>query len=132
MNRVDEIISLMNGILKSVDFQPDSLMRLVFELQCAHVDVRMIDLEFYNQERLDFASSERIAGVKAQNFEWAAKWRDEEDLIKRHLEVKQQLSVGESEFRMVCGSVYYFCVGNKANDAHIKRLLKNDVSLING
>jgi hypothetical protein len=125
MVTAEEIIGKLNHALNAPDLNTDQFinnLNLLTEQEKAKV--KIIDIEFYNEESLEHARKEMKVGIKTRNFEWAVRWREKELEILKYIELRQKLNIEKSAFHFDEGLLLYFHLGTAKNDPHIKELIK--------
>lgn len=67
---VEEILEKLKLALNNADFNNNEFENLLESLtEQEKVKLKILDFEYYNEERLEHAKNEKIEGVKSQNFE---------------------------------------------------------------
>jgi hypothetical protein len=86
--------------------------------------IKLIDFEYYNEERLMKAKEEKLICVRLQNFEKAASNRDLELDCQKHIGLKNQLDLIKSMFDLKDGYLLYYYFGTSLNDRKIREFYK--------
>lgn len=122
---VEEIVEKLELTLNIADFNTAEFENLLESLiEQEKVKLKILDFEYYNEERLEHAKKEKIEGVKSQNFEWAASWRDKEVKILKYIELREEFNIKKSGFHFEKGFLLYFYLGTEKNDKQIKEIIK--------
>jgi len=122
---VEEIVKKLKLALNNADFNTHEFENLLESLtEQEKVKLKILDFEYYNEERLEHAKNEKIEGVKSQNFEWAASWRDNEKKILKYIELREEFNIKKSGFHFEEGFLLYFYLGTEKNDEQIKEIIK--------
>ena len=124
MENPEEIVLKLNELLESDQFDRnefDFLIKLLKEY--VNKDVKFLDFEYYNEDRLESARSNKMAKVKLQDFEAAAKFREMERECMKSIEIKTQYNIEKSTFYYDKGYVFYFCLGTAKNDKSVRDYL---------
>lgn len=125
---VEEILEKLQLTLNIADFNTAEFENLLESLiEQEKVKLKILDFEYYNEERLEHAKKEKIEGVKSQNFEWAASWRDKEKKILKYIELREEFDIKKSGFHYEEGFLLYFYLGTEKNDIQIKELIKQRI-----
>jgi phosphoenolpyruvate carboxylase len=132
------IIAKLNKMLEAEQFDDE-----MFEFYIAllkekfNFEIQLIDFEFYDEEKLREAQTEKRKGLELQDFEYTANYRELEKMCLKCLEYKAEWKIDKSVFlhepgRNLLNSLipvyFYYChFGNAKNDAVIKKLIENEV-----
>lgn len=91
---VEEILEKLKLALNNADFNTNEFENILKSMvEQEKVKIKILDFEYYNEERLKHAQKEKIEGVKSQNFEWAASWRDKEKKILKYIELREEFDI---------------------------------------
>lgn len=125
---VEEIVEKLKLALNNADFNRTEFENLITSLtEHEKVKLKILDFEYYNEERLEHAKKEKIEGVKSQNFEWAASWRDKEKKILKYIELREEFDIKKSGFHFEEGYLLYFYLATEKNDIQIKEIIKQRI-----
>ncbi len=107
----DKIIELLNAMLISDKTNYENAYQAINHakdvLNCKY---KFIDLvNEFTEEALNYAQKEKIEGIKSQNFDWAVRWRDRFDELKKYLQLKKELDVNKSQFVFYDGEIIFLC-----------------------
>ncbi len=128
MIAVEEIVEKLKLTLNSTDFNINDFENLLESLiEQEEVKRKILDFEYYNEKRLEHAKKEKIEGVKSQNFEWAASWRDKEKKILKYIELREEFDIKKSGFHYEEDYLLYFYLGTEKNDIQIKEIIKQRI-----
>ena len=124
MHDVKQIVEEINKALFDVNIDEGQFGNLLEKMvEKEKIKIKILDFEYYNEERLQHATKEKIEGVKSQNFEWAASWRDKEKKILKYIELRKEFNVDKSMFHFEEGFLLYLYLGTAKNDKLIKRII---------
>lgn len=121
---IDDIIHKLNIALYDDDLSKgeiENLLELLTDQE--NIKIRVLDFEYYNEERLENIKHKKKEGVISQDFEWAAICREEELKIQKYIELKIEFDIKRSGFYFEDGYVLYFYFGTEKNDKQIKEII---------
>jgi hypothetical protein len=124
MENPEEIVLKLNELLESDQFDRnefDFLIKLLKEQ--VKTGVKFLDFEYYNEDRLKSARSNKMAKVKLQDFEMAAKFREMEKECMNYIEIKTEYNIEKSSFYYGNDYLFYFCLGTAKNDKSVRDYL---------
>jgi len=124
----ENVIQELNNLLETDSFdimQFDIIYRLIKEQETAKT--KLIDFEYYNEERLEEAKNEKIICVQLQNFEKAASSRDLELECQKYVDLKKEFKIEKSRFHYEQNFLLYFYLGTSKNDKLVKEYLKKEL-----
>lgn len=139
MNTLEFIVSKLNEMLEAEQFDSElfDFYKTLLE-QKFNFEFRLIDFEFYNEERLQQAQIEKKKGLESQDFEFTAHYRGIERMCLKCLEYKAEWNIDKSIFLPEPGrdlkaiptpDYFYYChFGTAKNDTQIKDLIKYEVN----
>jgi hypothetical protein len=116
MENPEEIVLKLNELLES-EFDRnefDILIKLLKEQ--FKIDIKFLDFEYYNEYRLEYARSNKMAKVKLQDFVATVKFREMEKECMNFIELKAEFNIEKSSFYYDKGYLFYFCLGTAKND----------------
>ena len=100
-------------------------------------EIQLIDFEFYNEERLQQAQTEKKKGLDLRDFEYTANCMELEKTCLKCLEYKAEWKIDKSVFlpkpgRNLLNSLipvyFYYChFGTAKNDGLVKKLIELEV-----
>ena len=123
MENPEEIGLKLNELLES-EFDRnefDILIKLLKEQ--FKIDIKFLDFEYYNEERLESARINKMAKVKSQDFVAAAKFREMEKECLNYIKIKTEYNIEKSTFYYDKDYLFYFCLGTAKNDKIVKDYL---------
>lgn len=123
----ENVIQELNNLLETDSFdimQFDIIYRLIKEQETAKT--KLIDFEYYNEERLEEAKNEKIICVQLQNFEKAASCRDLELECQKYVDLKKEFKIEKSMFHYEQNYLMYFYLGTAKNDKLVREYLKKE------
>ena len=124
METVEEIVTELNKALKTDNLSKERAVTLLEPVKGKlNIEIKMVDLTYYNESTLLRARDEKIIGVKTQNFEWSASQRNLEQECVKYIDLKKQLRIRKSMFYFEENNLLYFYLGKKSNDKLFKELL---------
>ena len=132
MDTLEAIVAKLNEMLEVERFEKEQFGFYIKLLEEKYLCViRMVDFEFYNDERLHKAQTEKKKGLESQDFEYAAKYRNLERLCLKCLDYKTQWNINKSVFlyenernlrvKPTLNYIYYCHFGSAQNDDFIKK-----------
>lgn len=123
----EDVVELLNTIIYHGKFgQVQVLQSLQHSISVLKCELKYIDLvDEYTDESLEHAKKEKIEGVKAQNFEWAAKWRDRYNELWKYLKIKNELGISESQFALCDSELIFFNCKTSSQDCIVEDILQN-------
>jgi len=125
MVSVDKVVAMLNHALNDADLKTNKFeAQLELLTQKEKVKVKIVDLEYYNEDRLQRAKNEKINCIRSQNFELSAKWRDKERKILEYIKLREEFNIIKSCFHLEAGYLLYFYLGTEKNDKQVKELIK--------
>jgi len=77
---------------------------------------KLMDFEFFNEERMVKITAEKKRFVKERNFEAAANWRDLEKNFEKHIRFKKYFNIEKSMFYPEDNILLYLYLGTAKND----------------
>lgn len=121
MATTEELIELtkqMNDRLEAHYWDNEWLEQICsFWQEQTNIRFRILDFEYYNEERLAAITQEKIAFVRAQNFEAAANKREIEKKFIKHVTFKKELGIEHSAFHFEENMLVYLYTGTARNDS---------------
>mgnify|MGYP004701618049 CR=1 FL=1 len=139
MDTLKFIVAKLNEMLEAEQFD-----EVMFEFYIAllvekyNFEIHLIDFEFYNEEKLRKAQTEKRKGMELHDFEYTANCRELEKMCLKCLETKSEWKIEKSVFlpepgRNLLNSLipvyFYYChFGNAKNDGLVKKLIENEVN----
>ena len=140
MNTLEFIVAKMNEMLEVEQFNNElfSFFKTLLE-EKFNFEFRLIDFEFYNEERLHQAKTEKKKGVKSQDFEYTAKYRELERSCLKCLDYKAEWKIDKSVFLPEPGRelriiptpdyLFYCHFGTAANDNSVKEFFDKTIGV---
>lgn len=124
MEKLDEMVQKLNELLESESFDRTEFDFLINRIKDElKMSVKFLDFEYYNEERLEFARSNKMSNVKLQDFETAAKFREMEKECMTYIELKREYNIEKSTFYFEKDKLFYFCIGTAKNDKIVRNYL---------
>jgi hypothetical protein len=118
------IVLKLNEWLVSDHFDRNEFDHLIKLLKEQYkTDIKCLDFEYYNEDRLESARSNKMAKVKLQDFEAAAKFREMEKECMNYIEIKIEYNIEKSTFYYDKDYLFYFCLGTAKNDRNVRDYL---------
>jgi len=123
MNEKD--IAELNNFLVSEQFDIEAFDAFFLALkQNTSFKIKLIDFEYYNEQRLEEAKKEKISSVQYQNWERAASNRDLELLCQKFIDIRNQFNIEKSSFLYEEDYLLYLFLGTARNDKRVREYLK--------
>ena len=120
-----QLISELNNLLTYKTFNEGLLNELLNQSAEAGLLVKLIDLTFYNEEKLLYATKEKVLCAKTQYYDRAVLMREiERDCIK-YIELREKHDVEKSTFCIDGNLLLFFYYGAGVHDEKVKLLLNN-------
>jgi hypothetical protein len=121
---IDEKLNRLNGALAAVEADLGQIRQLVRELTDGEgLKLKVLDLGYYTDARLEHAEREKSRATRRQAYEEAAQWRDKAMEIRKHIDLRNDLQLSSSAFRIEHGHLFYFHTGQSANDEQVLNVL---------
>lgn len=138
MDTLKFIVSKLNEMLEAEQFDTEQFEFYIALLKEKYnFEIHLIDFEFYNEEKLREAQTEKKKGLKLQDFECTANFRAIERECLKFLEYKSEWKIEKSVFlpepgRNLLNSLipvyFYYCHFCTAkNDMLVKKLIEKEV-----
>jgi len=129
MDTVSDFIKAMNTALHSADLNSSEFESVISSfIHSTNAKILIVDFAERNTDQLKHAKTEKIKEVKAQNFEFAASWREKEKLILSYIELKKDFGIEESRFQLVDDYLFYYHLGTALNDKAVKEIVERNIS----
>lgn len=123
MKDKQQLISELNNLLTSKTFNEELLNELLNQSAEAGLLVKLIDLTFYNEEKLLYAKKEKVLCAKTQYYDRAVFMREiERDCIK-YIELREKHNVEKSIFCIDKELLLFFYYGAGVHDEKVKALV---------
>lgn len=125
MEKPEVILQELNKLVEYYQFdytEFDFLINLLKEKR--KTDVKFLDFEYYSEERMESARSNKNAKVKLKDFEAAAEFREIEWECLKFIKLKSEYHIEKSQFYYDKDYLFYFCLGTAKNDEIIRVYLK--------
>ncbi|WP_143960136.1 UvrB/UvrC motif-containing protein [Litoribacter populi] len=120
----DHKLDQLNSALAASEPDWALLRQLIQELtDQAGLKLKVLDFEFYNDARLEYAEKEKDLATRRQAYEEASIWRDKVREIQKHIDLRNDLSLTTSSFRVDHGHLFYFHTGKGLHDQQVLELL---------
>jgi len=120
-------INELNSFLESDSFDIEEFDKLYQSLKLNNTfKIKLIDFDYYNEERLEEAKKEKIICVQLQNFERAASNRDLELECQKYVDIKSEYKIEKSAFHYEHKYLMYFYLGTAKNDKLVREYLKKE------
>ncbi|MDY0144022.1 MAG: hypothetical protein RBR97_19240 [Bacteroidales bacterium] len=131
MQKEKQILDKLNSFIEAENFNKSSFTETLnsfLALNDCKPIVTVIDFIFYNNELLSNSKKEQEIGIKTQNFEWVAFWRDKEKECLKFLNLKENLDIRQSIFLLLDKELLYFYIDSSKNDKYIKQIIAESYS----
>lgn len=126
MDLLDNIAAHLNQLLYADKVDNQELEKIISTLDKElNTKIRLLNYEFYNEERLNSAIVEKKRQIELSNFELASKQRFLEKKCQHYLDLKTKLGIEKSVFYRVRNALLYFYLGTAKNDIKVRTYLKN-------
>jgi hypothetical protein len=124
MDAPEVIVLKLNEMLEADHFDFDEFKHTISQLIKAHnADIKVLDFEYYNEEKLSLIQKQKIERIKIQDFETAAKFRDFEEECRGYISLKTDYEIEQSEFYYDPDYLFYFYFGTAKNDKVVREYL---------
>ena len=112
-----EIAEKMNNLLESDQLDYASLEEICLTIKDqTRVRFRLMDFEFFNEEKVAVITAKKLRLIQEQNFEGAANMRDIEKKYLKHINFKKSFEIEKSMFFSEDDLLVYFHTGTAKND----------------
>jgi hypothetical protein len=125
MDTAATIVANLNEMLDADHFDK-SLFELTLKSfkDLCNPSIKFLDFKHYNEKLLKKLKKEKFRLVKIQDFENAAKLRDEEKECAGYITIRTVNKIEKSAFHFDQGYLYFLYMGNARNDRRIKKILE--------
>ena len=124
MKDKQQLITELNNLLTPKTFNEELLRELLNQSAEAGLEVKLIDLTFYNEEKLLYAEKEKRICIKSRLYERAAVMRDQEIDCRKYIELREKNNVEKSTFCIESDLLLFFYYGVGVNDEKVREVLK--------
>lgn len=125
MESAEKILAEMNGMLDAEHFDGDYFRELLGKLKSGYKpEICIIDLSFYNENRLKVLWKEKIRLVKLGEFEKGAIVRKMEEECRQYIQFRIDEKIEKSAFHYDGEFLFYLCTGSARNDDEILCILR--------
>jgi hypothetical protein len=124
MENPEEIVKKLNKMVDSNEFdftEFDFLLKRFMEQ--AKISVRFLDLEYFNEQRMLDARSNKTAKEELKDFNSAFEYREIERKCDKYSQLKSEFKIEKSTFYVYREYLLYFCLGNGKNDKVLRDFL---------
>ena len=140
MNTLEFIVAKMNEMLEDERFDNEmfNFFKTLLE-EKFNFEFQLIDFEFYNDERLRQAQTEKKKGLELQDFEYTAKYWELERSCLKCLDYKSEWKVDKSMFLPEPGResrvistpdyLFYCYFGTSSNDNLVKEFFDRKIDI---
>ena len=133
MESVEKIVQKLNELLETEKLVQESFLELFEKIRKKEsIIIRILDFEFYNEDRLIHTRKEKIKEIGLQNFDSAASWRKTEKKIQKYIDLKKELNVSQSMFHFQENYLLYLFLGTARNDLVIRFWLTEELKKMPG
>lgn len=125
MKEIQQNIKKLNKLLEATHFdliQFENILNSINNRKS--IKIRILDFDYYSKERLNVATKEKKDGLKNQNYEKAANFRDLEKKCQKHVEFKIEHNIEKSMFFYEQKYLLFLHMGTAKNDKIIKEYLE--------
>jgi len=120
-----DILERLNRTLLDTGSEWEQVMDLIRKLTLGEgLKAKILDFEFYSDELLEHAEREKYQATRRQCYEEAALWRDKTNEIRQHVELRNDLQLSGSAFRIEHGHIFFFHIGEGPHDQKVMELLR--------
>ncbi len=117
METMVETIKSMNEMLKGDAFPAEQFEALAKAIQEQfYTKFRVLDFEYYDEQRLAWAQAHKVKSIKEQSFEASATCRDLELECQKYIELRKRYDLKESTFFQEESCLLYLYFGNQRHD----------------
>lgn len=122
MDALESIVAKLNEILHADQFNRKHFVSTLKSLKDLYnPSIKLLDFKYYDEKLLRKLKKEKIRLVKIQDFENAAKLRDQEKECQSYIVIRTEYKIEKSSFYYDQKYLFYFHLGNAKNDRRIKR-----------
>ncbi len=117
-------VEKLNQSLHADNFDVDAFKNLIHFITAQEkVRLRVLDFEYFNEQRLSQVTKKKLEAIKAWDFEAAALWRDKERKVLEYIEIRKELNIQQSGFHYDKGYLFYSHMGTAKNDNEVIKVL---------
>jgi len=121
----EDIITHLNQLLFDEASDWNKVRELIRQLtEGERLKAKILDFEFYSDEKLEHAEREKYQATRRQCYEEAAIWRDKTNEIRQHVNLRNDLQLSCSAFRIEHGHLFFFHIGEGPHDLKVMELLR--------
>lgn len=126
MDKAETIVAKLNEMLDA-DYFDESHFEIALKSlrELCNISLKFLDFKYYDEKLLRKLKKEKIRLVKIQDFENAAKLRDQEKECMGYITIRTEFKIAKSYFYQDHNYLFYFYVGNLKNDRIIKKYLNS-------
>lgn len=127
MNPAETIVSKLNELLDADHFDVklfDSSLNSLKEL--CNPSIKFLNFKYFDEKLLRKLKGEKIKLVKSQDFENAARLREQEKECQNYIAIRTEYNIERSTYYYDQNYLFYFYLGNARNDRSIKKILEFD------
>lgn len=123
----NDVVELLNTMIYHGKFGQKQVLQFIrHAANVLNCELKYIDLrDEYTEQSLAYAKKEKIEGVKAQNFEWAARWRDRHNELEKYLQMKAELEIDTSQFVLSGDELVFFNCKTSSQDTIVEDIVIN-------
>ncbi len=119
-------VEKLNQALHADNFDSSAFKnQLHFITEQQKVRLRVLDFEYFNEQRLSHVTKKKLEAIKAWDFEAAALWRDKERKVLEYIEIRKELNIQKSGFHYDKGYLFYSHLGTARNDKEVIKALSS-------
>lgn len=126
MENPEEMVRKLNEMVDSDEF---NLTEFDFHfkrfMEQANISVRFLDLEYFNEQRMLEARSNKTAKEELKDFNAAFEYREIERKCEKYCQLKSEFKIEKSTFYIYKDYLLYFCLGNGKNDKVLRDFLND-------
>jgi len=128
MESAENTILKLNELLVAEQFNREEFESILrsFEEQFKP-NILILDFEYYNEDRLESARSNKMTKLKLQDFEATAKFRKMEKECMIYIEIKTEFKIKKSTFFYVNDYLFYSYLGTAKNDKTVRVLISSTI-----
>jgi len=121
----EDVVEILNTLIYHGKFKDKQILQSInHTIDVLKCSLKYIDLvDEYTEPSLTIAKKEKIEGVKAQNFEWAARWRYRYNELEKYLKLKVELKINTSQFVLSDNELIFLNCKTSSQDAIVEKVL---------
>ncbi len=119
-------VEKLNQALYADNLDADAFRNLLLYItEQEKVRLRVLDFEYFNEQRLSRVTKKKLDAIRTWDFESAALWRDKERKVLEYIEIRKEMKIQQSRFHYDKGYLFYSHMGTAKNDNEVIKILSS-------